>query len=291
MEQTALSPGMRRMLAGAGILVVLAGVQLYVFPERTETYFAWTIEPPLTAVFLGGAYWSSAILEFTAARQAQWENARIAVPGVFVFTTLTFVVTLIHLDRFHLGADFSVATRSVTWAWLVIYATVPAVLALLWHRQRGRPIHRRAAGLPVVLRLLVAAQAAVLLGAGTALLIRPEAAAAAWPWDLTALTGRAIGAWLLSLGLVAVHALIEYEPSRLVPAAYSFVAFAVFQVVALIRYPDDFRWGGAPGIAYLIFLVSALVGGLWARRVSTPEGSHPRPEPSSSNVRTNRTES
>ena len=36
-------------------------------PKRTATYFAWTIQPPLTAAFLGSAYWSAAAFEWSAA--------------------------------------------------------------------------------------------------------------------------------------------------------------------------------------------------------------------------------
>ena len=41
-ESKALAPGMRWLLLIAGVLVLLAGLQLFVFTERTATYFAWT---------------------------------------------------------------------------------------------------------------------------------------------------------------------------------------------------------------------------------------------------------
>ena len=91
-----LTPGMRRMLMAAGVLVALAGIQLFVFSERTDRFFAWTIEPPLTASFLGASYWASVLFQFGAARERLWANARIAVPTVFVFTTVTLIVTLVH---------------------------------------------------------------------------------------------------------------------------------------------------------------------------------------------------
>ena len=36
-------------------LVFLAWVELFVFPLRTSDWFAWTVDPPMTAVFLGAA--------------------------------------------------------------------------------------------------------------------------------------------------------------------------------------------------------------------------------------------
>ncbi|MBA3629040.1 MAG: hypothetical protein H0W55_05095 [Actinobacteria bacterium] len=50
-----LTSGMRKLLWIAGFLVFLAGMQLFVFTERTEIWFAWTIDVPLTAAFLGAA--------------------------------------------------------------------------------------------------------------------------------------------------------------------------------------------------------------------------------------------
>ena len=87
-----LVPGMRRLLYVAAVLVLLAGFQLFVFTDRTASYFAWTIRNPLGAAFLGAGYWASVGFEAVAARQRIWANARIAVPTVLVFTVLTLVL-------------------------------------------------------------------------------------------------------------------------------------------------------------------------------------------------------
>jgi hypothetical protein len=125
----------------AAVLVLLAGLQLFVFTGRTGTFFAWTIANPLAAAFLGGGYWASVSIEALAGRQAVWANARIAVPTVFVFTVLTLVATLLHLGQFHLGSQFAAGTRIVTWAWLAIYVLVPLLMLIVLTVQarRGRP--------------------------------------------------------------------------------------------------------------------------------------------------------
>src|SRR5438132_12811507 len=48
---------MRWLLYAASTLVFLAGLQLTVFTEQTDTYFAWTIHPPLTPAFPAAAHW------------------------------------------------------------------------------------------------------------------------------------------------------------------------------------------------------------------------------------------
>ena len=49
-------------------------------------------------------------------------------------TILTLMVTLLHLDRFYLHAA-DLLTRSLTWAWLLVYAVVPPILTAVWWRQ------------------------------------------------------------------------------------------------------------------------------------------------------------
>lgn len=270
-----LSSGMRALLWAAGSLVALAGLQLYVLTDVTDRYFAWTINPPLTAAFLGASYFASVFFEWGAARARFWSYARISIPTVFVFTVLTLLVTLIHLDKFHFGSDFEPITRVLTWAWLAIYVVVPALMAILWLRQarvdgedppREMPI-------PTWLSVLVGAQSVVLLVAGVWLLAAPTTVP--WPWDLTALTGRAIGAWLTSLSVAAAQFVWEGCLVRLATAARAYTVLGLLQVVALIRYPDQFSWGSVSGVVYALFLVSVLIAGVGSLSLRT------RPQPSS----------
>jgi hypothetical protein len=68
------------MLWAASALVLLAGVPLFLGSEQTDLYFAWTITPPLTAAFLGAAYWSSLVLLFLSVRQTSWAKGHLG-PG------------------------------------------------------------------------------------------------------------------------------------------------------------------------------------------------------------------
>src|SRR5439155_630339 len=63
---------MRYLLYAASVLVFLAGFQLTVFTAQTGAYFAWTVLPPITAAFLGAAYWAAVPVEVLAAREATW---------------------------------------------------------------------------------------------------------------------------------------------------------------------------------------------------------------------------
>jgi hypothetical protein len=258
-----LVPGMRRLLAVAAVLVLLAGFQLFVFTGRTATYFAWTIANPLAAAFLGAGYWASVSIEGLSGRQRVWANARIAVPAVFAFTVLTLVATLMNLGQFHLGSRYATGTRIVTVAWIAIYALVPLLMLIVLAVQARAPgtDPPRSAGLPAWIYAVLAVQAIVLLGFGVALFVVPAHAAPLWPWKLTPLVAQATGAWLISLGVGATHALLERDARRLRPAAVGYVLLALLQSIALARYPDHFAWRSASGVVYLIFLATMLLTG------------------------------
>src|SRR5438552_4484959 len=86
-------PLMRVALGVGAFLVFLAGVQLFVLTNRTEHWFAWTIAVPLTAAFLGAFYWTAIPLAALSATRRHWADARVAIPGVFVFLVLSFVTS------------------------------------------------------------------------------------------------------------------------------------------------------------------------------------------------------
>ncbi len=125
-----LSKGMRLILLAASILVLSAGVDLTLLTEQTATSFAWTIQSSITAAFLGAGYLASFLLEFLAYREKTWANARIAVPSVFIFTTLTLIATILHLDKFHLNSPVFSAMVAA-YLWLAIYIAVPIALLIL----------------------------------------------------------------------------------------------------------------------------------------------------------------
>ena len=274
---------MRWLLYVAAFLVFLAGLVLFVFPLRTGEWFAWTVNPPMTAVFLGAAYWASAGLEVTGARAAVWDSARLAVWPVFVFTTLTLAVTLVHLDRFHLSPDSPPVGQMATWAWLAIYAAVPVAMAVIsWMQIRSRPaVHKTATAarrrvLPPALRLLLGVIAVVLLIYGVALLAVPGAAAVWWPWQLTELTARAVGAWLVGLGWAAAQGQASGDLRTVRPVALTSVAFVVLQALALLRYGGALTWTSAQAVGFATVLLAIGVAGGWALALSLSPATHGR---------------
>jgi hypothetical protein len=263
-----LTVGMRRLLWVAGFLVLLAGSTLFVLSEQTESWFAWTIDLPLTAAFLGAGYWASVAFEWLAARERAWVYARISVPSVFVFTFLTLIATLIHLELFHLGSSVPPGTQAITWAWMAIYASVPVAMAWLWIKQSRAEGSDppRTAPLPGVIRMMLVIHAAMMLPLGAYLFLAPERALSLWPWTLTPLTGRAVGAWVFSIGITAAQAAWENDLQRIRVAAFGYVGLAVLQLLALARYLQVPDWGDVRALVYLVVLVSMVATGAAALR-------------------------
>ncbi len=246
---------MRALLVVFGVLTFLAVAALFVRPETTDQFFAWTIKPPLTAAFLGAAYLAGCTLVVLSLRAAAWAHARASIATILVFTVLTLVATLAHLDRFHLQAGGTVA-RAAAWFWLAVYVFVPVVMvALMVQQVRAPGVHpERARPLPRWLAVALLAEGAVMLVVGVVLFARPGLLGA-WPWPLTPLTSRAVGAWLVSFGLAAGLAVAEADLTRLRAPAVAYLVFGLAEFVALLRFADSLAWGSAAVWMYVAFLL------------------------------------
>jgi hypothetical protein len=261
---------MRAMLVLASILVLIMGSILSFLSDQTATFFAWTIRVPMTAAFMGAAYWSSAVLEFLASRQAAWSDARGAVPGVLAFTGLTMIISTIHIGDFHLNP----LTVAITWVWLLVYALVPialGILLVLQIRTPGQDAPRRA---PITgwMRGLIGLLALGMLLFGLALLFVPETIGPLWPWPINALAGRAISAWLIGLALVGGQIAADGDLLRGRPAFISMIVFSLLQLIVVARFAEALapngnaliNWSSASIWAYLgaigIFLLLGAYG-------------------------------
>jgi hypothetical protein len=252
-------PGTRLVLAVFSGLTLLAFVALFIGAEQTDRVFAWTIQPPITAAFLGAAYAGGCALEVLAVRRGTWATVRIPFLAIMVFTTTTLVVTLMHRDRFHFGSPVPLA-QFAAWFWLIIYVVVPVAMVIVWiieERRPAMPVER--VPLPTVLRVALLAQGAVMLAVAVPLLFRPALAAVLWPWPLTPLTARMVAAWLLGFGLAVILAGWEADLARLDVAAPAYGLLAVLELVVLVRFPESVAWGSAAAWGYLAVAVSILL--------------------------------
>lgn len=265
---TELEPAVRPMTAGvrAGLLAIAAvifllGLSLFVAPGETDTLFAWTIAPPLTAAFLGASYWASTTLAICCALERDWVRGRAFAPPYLIAGVVLLVVTFVHLEKFHMD--------DVTgWAWLILYGIFPPATAALLLRQLRVPggPPPRTAPMPRPALAVLAAQGAVMVGLGAALVVAPLDAAALWPWELTPLTGRAIGTFVLAQGVLLVTACRERDWGHVRPAMLQYALLGALHLIALARFSGTLDWDSAGAWLYLGFVVSALAMGSYGAR-------------------------
>lgn len=257
-----------------GFLSFLAGIQLYVFAERTDEFFAWTIAAPLSAAFSGSFYWSSVVIAAVSYPRREWARARVGLYGLVVFFWLTLAATLAHLDKFHLGAG-ETAARVSGWIWLVVYVVVPVfwVVAFVAQSRIEGPDPPIEMPMPAVYRGALLVSGVALLIVGVVLLVAPGAAADIWPWPLTPLTSRASGGWLVGAGIVLATMWRERDFDRALPGAAFCTALSVLLAIALVRFSDTVEWGR--GAVYAVTVAVVFVLGLAGLVLARRARSHP----------------
>jgi hypothetical protein len=119
--------------------------------------------------------------------------------------------------------------------------------------------------LPSPLLGLLVAQAVVLGVVGATLLVAPSRIAGGWPWPLTPLTARAVGAWCLPLAVAAAMTVRERDALRLRAPALTYASLALLHALALVRFHDDVAWDRWGTWAYVLVLASMGFAGIWGR--------------------------
>jgi hypothetical protein len=185
--------------------LVVASCLLYLAPGDTDRLFAWTIVPPLTAMYLASAYLGGVWFFARVLRVHQWQRVRYGFPAVLTFAALLGIATLLHWEKFHAGHISFVA-------WATLYFTTPFLVAaamVVESRIDGGSISPPGppgawgwGGARALLGLTS-------LGIGVTLFLVPSIGVDTWAWELTPLTARVLGATLTLPGMVNLWFLID----------------------------------------------------------------------------------
>ncbi|MFU8947811.1 hypothetical protein ACLRGF_13895 [Mycetocola zhadangensis] len=185
--------------------LVVASVLLYLAPGNTEQHFAWTITPPITAMYLASAYLGGVWFFGSVLRVRQWQRVRRGFPAVLLFATLLAIATLLHWDKFHAGH-----ISFLTWA--TLYFTTPVLILgamIVESRAHREHVPPRETEIPRGWRVALAVLGLVSLGVGITLFVVPSIGVDSWAWSLTPLTARVIGATLTLPGMVNLWMLVD----------------------------------------------------------------------------------
>lgn len=236
------------------------GAGLYLFPDRTEDYWAWPIAAEPSAAFFGAGFLGAAVSLALAARETAWQRARLIAVLAFALTSLALLVTLLNLDPFALDAGGLVGT--IAWVWLVVYVALPPLVLVAFVSQE-RVGGRLEYGPPWALgtiRLGAGVAGAVLGAFGVALLAGWDTAESWWPWPLTRLTAGIAGGWLATYATGLLWFAVRdrsWERSRI--GAVALAVTTVLDLAAAARLWNDLD-GGTSSVVYVVVLVALLAG-------------------------------
>lgn len=183
--------------------LVVAFFVLYPRPQDTGRLFAWDIEPTITPMILGSVYLGGAYFFLRAVRARQWHTVKGGFVPVGTFATLMGVATITHWDRFlHSHVAF--------WLWAGLYFTTPFLIFWVWlaNRRHDAPSTDADLLLSVGVSRIIAVLGGLSLLTGLFLYLLPNQAVTVWPWTLTPLTARTLGA-IFCLGIAGLGALFD----------------------------------------------------------------------------------
>lgn len=264
---TPVTMSVRLFMWAAFVFVAAAGLSLSLLSEQTSHFFAWTIKPPITAAFLGGGYLAVTTALGLGLREADWASVRVGVWVVATGLVSILIASLLHLDKFHLHSPIWTA-KAWAWSWLVLYAAlVPGLMAALWAQWRQpAPTGRPGPALPLPLPLSIGLRLGQwLLGGlmvviGAALFVTPACAEQLWPWSLTPLTARMVGSFYLAIGVSLFAAARENDYSRIRVASFTYLVFALLELVTVLRYPLVDGWTRPALLLAAVLLALFLLG-------------------------------
>jgi len=196
-------PATRVLAVVIAPFLLLAFAVLVPSPTHTRRLFAWEIKPTMSPMVLGSVYLGGAYFFIRVALARRWHTVAAGFVPVGTFATLMGITTVLHWSRFiHDNVAF--------WLWVGLYFSTPLLVFAAFFRNQREYSHEGAGDVQLG---PVAAGALVVVGvaAGASALLMylfPSRAVRDWPWHLTPLTARMLGA-IFALGIAGIGAAWE----------------------------------------------------------------------------------
>lgn len=152
----------------------------------------------LASAYLGGAYFFVRVL-----REPRWNVVETGFLSVALFASLLGVATIVHWDKFNHG-------HVAFWLWAGLYFAAPLLVLGGWlaNRRFAAPAGVDEARIGAVARWIVGLIGLLALVQGIVMFLAPTQVIAIWPWTLTPLTCRVVGA-IFCLGSAGIGVLVD----------------------------------------------------------------------------------
>jgi hypothetical protein len=125
---------------------------------------------------------------------SRWDEVRVVLPMIAIWTGMLFIISLFYLGEFNFAAP-------QPWIWFGAYLAYP--LIALWLAWQYRTVDTNPTGttLPTWARLYLLAQGIVATVLGLVLLFAPNFMTSVWPWKITQLLAQLYSAPFLAYGI------------------------------------------------------------------------------------------
>lgn len=246
-----------RWISALIVPFLIAGfVILYLYPDRTEQLFAWTIKPRMSPLLMGAGYLAGAYFFVRAVFARRWHEVGNGLIAVTAFAWPMGLATLLHLDRFnHDHVSF--------WIWSALYLVTPLLVpALYLVNRRADPRRMEATDVPVPrpVRVVLGIVGGAELLIGLAMFVAPSWAVAIWPWSLTPLTARIVAGWFMlpGIGALVIAGEPRWSASRI--TLEGAVMWSALILIGVMRAWSDFDQRNPLTWIYIGAFVVSIVG-------------------------------
>jgi hypothetical protein len=223
-------------------------------PDRTETFFVWTVKPEINARLMGVMYGNALLLVILGAFQTAWARVRIIILAITVFSILATVLTFFYLKPFLAHPWFHLAFWLTMY--LILFFVSPYVLYTFERRHGGR--------LPVQIplnagtRLVAAVSLLVGLFCGLGLLFKVDVVNGVWPWTMPPLVGGLIGVLFLTHAAGYAWALWDGDWLRVRPMFWQAPPTGLLLMLLPLIHSSQLRPDAGSGLA-LFYAIAGLV--------------------------------
>jgi hypothetical protein len=252
-------------------LVLLANavpaiIILMSIPDRTETFFVWTLNPEINARLMGVMYANALILIAIGLFQPNWPRVRIIMVVITLFSILATVVTFFFLKPFLAHPWFHLTY----WLgmYLVLFFAAPYVFITEEKKSGGRLPVETPTNSPT--RTLALLFAIICLVTAFGLYFRIDMVNQFWPWTMPPLVGALIGVLFTTHAAAYVWALWDGDWIRIRPIFWQTPITGLLFILLPLLHRDDLRPAASDvqTLYYtaMLFVVLASLGIIWSYR-------------------------
>ena len=172
-------------------------------------------------------------------------------------------------------------SRISFYTWATLYFTTPFLVFAVWLRNRRTDrgtVEPSELIIHPVIRLFIGIIGLITLAVSLLLFLQPDLMIRQWPWMLTPLTARVVGAMFALPGVVGLGVALEqrWSAARIILEAQAFSIVMI--LIATARAWSDFEqsnaitWLFVGGLSFLLVALAALYVGIEIRRRNAVKG-------------------